>query len=238
MPELSSSSPLSNLQDRIGYQFRDASLLELAITHPSYLQENPQLSESNQRLEFLGDAVLQLALTETVFFLFPGEREGALSKSRSALTKGVTLSELARDIGLDACLRLSASEEQTGGRTRAGALEDALEAVIGAIYLDSDWATTRAVILGLYGPIQERLAAVQPAENPKGQLQELVQPKHGNAAIRYVVTHISGEDHAREYEAQVLFNEKPVGMGRGSSKKLAEEAAARTALETLKEQGV
>ncbi len=233
-----SNTPLSLLQQRIGYQFRDSKLLELAITHPSYLQENTTLNESNQRLEFLGDAVLQLALTETLYLLYPEHREGALSKSRSALTKGMMLSELARAIGLDSCLRLSASEEQTGGRTRAGALEDALEALMGAVYLDSDWATARGVILDLYGPIQDRLVAVQPAENPKGQLQELVQPKHGNSAIRYVVTHVSGEDHQREYEAEVLFNEKSVGAGRGSSKKLAEEAAARAALETLKAEGV
>jgi ribonuclease-3 len=232
------SHSLSHLQERIGYHFRDPALLELAVTHPSFLQENPQLSDSNQRLEFLGDAVLQLALAETVFRLFPSEREGGLSKSRSALARGATLSELARAIGLDQCLKLSASEEQTGGRSRAGALEDAFEALVGAIYLDSDWTTVHRVVLALYGSIEERLAAVQPAENPKGQLQELVQPKYGNSALRYIVTHISGEDHAREYEAQVLFNEKPVGAGRGTSKKIAEEAAARAALESLKDQGI
>lgn len=229
-----SPSSLDFLQERLVYTFRDLRLLECALTHPSFLQDNPQVTESNQRLEFLGDAVVQLILTETLYQLFPTDREGSLSKRRSALSKGVFLSGLAGDLGLHAGLKLSASEEQSGGRTRPSTLEDAFEAVIGAIYLDSDLPTTRRVLVGLYGSIPERLNETQPAENPKGQLQELIQPQHGNHALRYVVIHVSGQDHAREYEATVFLNDQLLGTGRGMSKKTSEEAAARAALVVLR----
>jgi len=223
-------SDSSALEHRLGYTFRDQALLARALTHPSYLQSNPEAGESNQRLEFLGDAVLQLVLTTELFAVYPQDREGALSKRRAALTKGGYLSQLARNLGLDACLRLSPSEEQTGGRDRASALEDAFEALVGALFLDSDFSTVRRVLLGLYGPLAERVDEVVETENPKGRLQELIQPDHGNSAVRYVTQHVSGEDHAREYEAKVYLHEELLGTGRGPSKKTAEEAAAISAL--------
>lgn len=228
------STPLEQLQQRLAYTFRNPQLLVRAVTHPSYLHEHPEEPESNQRLEFLGDAVLQLVVTEELFRQYPNDREGALSKNRSALSKGAFLCELARELGIAACLRLSVSEEQTGGRERAIALGDAFESVVGAIYLDSDLATTRRVLLALYGSFADHLAEMQPSENPKGRLQELVQPVHGNHAIRYEVFATHGEDHNREYEIQIFFNNEPLGIGRGKSKKTAEEAAARIALEKLK----
>ncbi len=221
----------SALEQRLGYTFRDQALLARALTHPSYLQSNPEAGESNQRLEFLGDAVLQLVLTAELFAVYPQDREGALSKRRAAMTKGDYLSRLARNLGLDACLRLSPSEEQTGGRDRPSALEDAFEALIGALFLDSDLPTVRRVLLSLYGPLVERVEEVVETENPKGRLQELIQPDHGNSALRYVTQHVSGEDHAREYEAKVYLHEELLGAGRGPSKKTAEEAAARAALD-------
>lgn len=224
---------LASLQQRLAYEFRDPQLLVRALTHPSYLQDHPEETGTNQRLEFLGDAVLQLVLSHTLYRQHPEAREGALSKERAALTKGVFLATLARSIGLETCLRISTGEEQSGGRHRPAALEDALEALIGAVYLDSDYARASEVVLGLYGDFEARLAAMQPSENPKGRLQELVQPVHGNHAIRYEVLATHGEDHAREYEIQVLLNEQPLGLGRGKSKKTAEEAAAREALKKL-----
>lgn len=228
------SDPLAQLQSRLGYTFRDPALLVRALTHTSYLPEHPEAGESNQRLEFLGDAVLQLILTEKLFQLFPGDREGLLSKRRSALTKGVFLVELARELGLDECLRLGASEESSGGRQRPSMLEDAFEAIIGALHLDADLATTRSVVLALYGDVTDRLRAAETGDNPKGRLQELVQPVHGNNALRYEVTAVEGEDHARAYEVAAFLHDRLLGRGRGSSKKLAEEAAARAALETLR----
>jgi ribonuclease-3 len=221
------------LQQRLGYTFRDLALLERAVTHTSLLPERPDLTESNQRLEFLGDAVLQLVLTEALFGLFPQEREGMLSKRRAALANGAFLTRLAREIGLDLCLRLGASEESTGGRSRASTLEDAFEAMVGAIYLDSDLATARQTVLALYGDLTARLTGMDTSENPKGRLQELVQPVHGNNALRYEVVLTSGEDHAREYSVEVHLHNRMLGTGRGPSKKAAEEAAARVALEVL-----
>lgn len=224
---------LDALQQRLSYRFQDRSLLERAVTHSSLLQAHPEVGESNQRLEFLGDAVLQLVLTEALFRMFPEEREGPLSRRRAALANGAFLAELARDLGLDACLRLAASEEATGGRTRPSSLEDAFEALVGALYLDSDLPTARRIVLTLYGDLGPRLAVLGQGDNPKGRLQELMQPEHGNDAICYQVIGIQGEDHAREYEVAVYVLDRQLGTGRGRSKKLAEEAAARAALATL-----
>lgn len=224
----------STLEVRINHVFRDEALLGLALTHSSLLQERPDLAESNQRLEFLGDAVLQLVLTEALFTLFPGDREGSLSRRRAALANGPFLAGLAREIGLDQALRLGASEEATGGRTRTAALEDAFEALIGAVYLDSGWDAARKVVWHIYGPLGTRLSTVEDFENPKGRLQELIQPHHGNNALRYEVVDIGGEDHARNYEVAVFLHERRLGAGRGTSKKSAEEAAAREGLATLR----
>jgi ribonuclease-3 len=227
------STETASLQTRLGYEFKNPALLELALTHPSYLPEHPGTRDSNQRLEFLGDAVLQLVLTEELFRLFPQDREGPLSRRRASLAKGISLVTLARDLGIDANLRLGTSEESTGGRTRASTLEDAFEAIVGALFLDSDLATTRRVVLALYGPLPQRLAGTEGEDNPKGRLQEMIQPVHGNHALRYEVTGIEGEDHAREFLVAVSLNGRELGRGRGPSKKSAEEAAARVALVTL-----
>jgi ribonuclease-3 len=156
-----------------------------------------------------------------------------LSRRRAVLSKGEFLTQMARDLGLDACLRLSQSEDDSGGRNRASILEDAFEALVGALYLDSDLATAQRLVLAWYGPLAARLALTEEAENPKGRLQELVQPAHGNAALRYDLIATSGPRHARSYEVAVLVNDRSLGTGHGSSKKAAEEAAARSALGTL-----
>lgn len=228
--------PLAQLEQRLGYTFRDRALLATAVTHLSYVAEHPESPESNQRLEFLGDAVLQILVAEALFDLFPGEREGVLSKRRALLVNGNFLAQLAREIRLDECLRLGASEESTGGRQRTSSLCDAFEAVVGAIYRDSDIDRARRVVFELYGPLKERLATVEDAENPKGRLQEFVQPRHGNQAVRYEVISTTGEDHAREYEVAVYILDRARGTGRGTSKKIAEEAAARAALAALREE--
>lgn len=222
------------LQKRIGYTFRRPELLTEALTHGSWLQDNPDKGTHNQRLEFLGDAVLHFVLTDELYRTFPKEREGVLSRRRAALSKGGFLSQLARDLGLEVCLHLGRSEEESGGRSRASILEDALEALAGAIYLDSDLATAHRVVLGWYGPLEARLALIEDNENPKGRLQELIQPAHGNDALRYEVISTHGPRHAREYEVAVHLLNKELGAGRGSSKKAAEEAAARVALAALR----
>lgn len=227
------SGDLEILQARLGHLFRDPALLLRALTHPSWVHDHPGEAGSNQRLEFLGDSVLQLVLTEALFGLFPDDREGDLTKRRAILGKGKFLSGLAREISLEDWLRLGANEEATGGRERDAALEDAFEALIGAVYLDAGLEGARAFTLGIYGSLAERLTALEGHANPKGRLQEIVQPLHGNQAIRYEVLGTEGADHEREYDVAVFLLDKRIGSGRGSSKKLAEEAAARMALETL-----
>ena len=224
------------LQQRLGYEFRSGALLVEALTHPSYLQDHPEAVPHNQRLEFLGDSVLQFILTDALFGEFTAEREGVLSRRRAVLSKGGFLTQMARDLGLDAALRLSKSEEDTGGRARASILEDAFEALVGAVYLDSDLATTRGRVLAWYGPLTARLASSEDAENPKGRLQELIQPVHGNTALRYEVTATTGPRHAREFAVAVFLNDRQLGTGTGPSKKVAEEVAARAALLTLREE--
>lgn len=224
---------LAQLETRTGHAFRDRALLERALTHQSYLADHPEVPESNQRLEFLGDAVLQILMAEELFHLFPADREGLLSKRRSVLVNGPFLAQLAREIGLDRLLRLSASEETTGGRARLSALGDVFEAFVGAIYLDAGLATARAVVRTIYGDFAARLAGIEEKDNPKGRLQERVQPVHGNEALRYEVMRTGGEDHARSFEVAVYLLDRHLGTGAGTSKKLAEEAAARAALENL-----
>lgn len=230
------ADPLDTLQDRLTHTFRNPALLTRAVTHLSYLQNHPNEAESNQRLEFLGDAVLQLVLTQALFELYPGDREGSLSKRRAALSKGTFLTQMALEIGLQECLRLGPCEEAAGGRTKSAALEDAFEALIGALFLDSDFPTAKRIILSLYGPLQDRLATVEDVENPKGRLQEIVQPKYGNQALRYEVLNVTGEDHARQYEIAVFLLERQLGSGCGPSKKVAEEAAARVALDNIRDE--
>jgi len=220
------------LESRVGHVFRDRSLLERALTHPSLL---PVLrgAESNQRLEFLGDAVLQLLLSEALYAEFPSEREGVLSRRRAILANGTTLALLARELGLDQALRLGPSEESSGGRHRTSALGDAFEALLGAVYLDAGLEAARAVVRAAYGPLPERLAALGDEKTPKSRLQELVQPRHGNDALTYQVVATEGEDHRRTFEVSVSLLGREIGRGRGSSKKAAEEAAAEAALRTL-----
>jgi ribonuclease-3 len=226
------NAALQELQTRIGYTFRNVALLETALTHPAYVNEQPETTDSNQRLEFLGDAVLQLILSEELFRLYPQDREGSLTQRRKKLVEGRFLAGLARGLQLDHHLRVPASASNVA--ETASALEDAFEALVAAIYLDDGYANARRVVLALYGDLARHLATSLPDDNPKGRLQEHVQPQHGNTALRYVTSHIGGEDHAREYEAQVFLHDQLLGTGRGPSKKLAEEAAALVALETLK----
>jgi ribonuclease III, bacterial len=226
--------PLDKLQARLGHTFSRQELLREALAHPSFVNEHPEAGPSNQRLEFLGDAVLQLIVTDALYTAFHSDPEGALSRRRSILTKGRCLAQLALEIGLDAALRLGGSENTPAGRARASNLEDAFEALIGALYLDAGLERTRERVLVIYGSLEARLATGSLVDNPKGRLQELVQPKHGTGALRYETTQSGGPDHDREYTSRVHLGDRILGEGRGTSKKTAEEAAARMALEQLR----
>lgn len=221
------------LEDRLGYRFRNQSLLIEALTHGSYLQDVPDAGPNNQRLEFFGDSVLNYVITEAIFREFPDEREGVLSSRRSVMLRGSHLAALAQRLGLDAHVRMGKSDDALGGRQRASILEDVFEAVVGAVYLDSDIETVKRLVLQWYGPLAAQILDLETADNPKGRLQELVQPAHGNTALRYEVVSTSGPRHALAYEVTVHLHDQKLGTGHGSSKKIAEEAAARAALEAL-----
>jgi ribonuclease-3 len=228
MPTPERETTLGELEQRLGHRFADRALLEESLTHPSHTQIVP--GPSNQRLEFLGDAVLQLIVSTALFEAFPGEREGVLSRRRSVLTKGDFLVKVALELGIDRALRLSHAEEATGGRTRASTLEDGFEAVVGALYIDAGLEETRRHLLRWYGPLDARLEGHEQRENPKGRLQELVQPAHGNDALRYEMHRIEGAPHERSFDVHLHFRGRKVAEGHGSSKKEAEENAARAAL--------
>jgi len=223
------SDAFAQLQARLGHVFRDPALLRQALTHPGYANEHPDDGEHYQRLEFLGDAVIQFVVTAALFHLRPLEREGELSRLRVALTNGVFLAGLARELDLPAHLRLCTAERKTGGSPTAAG--DAYEAVVGALFLDGGLPAAQAFIERSYGDFETRLASLKIEDaNPKGRLQERVQPLHGTGALRYETAQSGGADHAKEYTSAVYLADRLLGTGRGTSKKLAEEAAARAAL--------
>ena len=224
---------LSAFEERIGYTFQEKKLLIRALTHPSYLQQFPGTGTHNQRLEFLGDAVLSLILAEALFHRMPAEREGRLTRDRSALARGGQLAKLAEELDLADFLRLSDAEEENGGRSKSSINEDALEALIGAIYLDSNLETTRQTVLAWYGNLDERITTSCFDHNPKGALQEKLQPEYGNGVIEYRLNSAEGPDHRKTFTGDVLINGEICGTGTGSSKKEAEELAARQALSAL-----
>ena len=229
MPDI---SDISELESRIGYCFMDKQLLLNALTHPSYTKQASDM-EHNQRLEFLGDAVLGLVLAEQLFNEFHDQREGVLTRYRSMLIKGEKLCRLAREIKLGKFLRIGDAEDSQGGRNRASILEDAFEAMIGAVYLDGGLAAARTAALHLYGDLEKRIDQSLQRHNPKGKLQELFQPELGNDSITYELVEATGPDHLKEFKVNVWVAGKCLGTGTGNSKKLAEEEAAREALESL-----
>tara|TARA_B110000037_G_scaffold190300_1_gene223081 strand:+ start:76 stop:789 length:714 start_codon:yes stop_codon:yes gene_type:complete len=231
-----SAKQIETLERVLGYEFDDKALLEQSLTHPSYLINTKDQIKNNQRLEFLGDSVIQLILTEALYQKFPEYREGDLTKDRSGYARGDYMAGIARNLELHKFLLLKDCDRASGLGKQDSALGDAFEAVIGAIYIDSDFETTRQVVLRLY----ENLKIPAPAQggivNPKGRLQEIVQPIHGNDAIEYTTTKEEGEPHDRTFEVDVLLNEIPYGTGRGRSKKEASESAALAAIANLEKQ--
>lgn len=224
------TSPWEQLQHDLGYRFQEPALLVEALTHPSYAQQQPGSVPHNQRLEFLGDSTLALILAEALFFALPREREGVLTRNRSVLVKGAYLAGLSRKLQLGHYLRLGEGEAQQGGHDKPSLLEDALEALVGALYLDAGFERTRALVLGWYGDLDAAVAAGLAAHNPKGQLQERVQAHLGHEAIQYDLIEAEGPDHGRRFTVTVSIDGKTCGEGSGTSKKDAEEAAALEAL--------
>ena len=227
-------SDLVALQQRLSYPFRDESLLVLALTHPSVAHEQGTPVAHNQRLEFLGDAVLQLALTRELYEKFPTYDEGPLTKARAKLVNRRALGEHGRAIGLGAHLILSRGEEIHGGRERSSALADAFEALVGAIFLDGGYETAREFILREFSRAFGELNQLPVLENPKGELQEYLQSKSSEAP-QYQVVSATGPDHDRIFECIVRHGGVELARGTGKSKKAAESEAALAALTKLKQ---
>ena len=222
------------LQTRLSYVFRDRALLQLALTHPSVAHEQGAALQTNQRLEFLGDAVLQLALTRELYEKFPGFGEGPLTKARAKLVNRRTLAERAKHLGLGQYLIVSRGEEIHGGRERPSALADTYEALLGAIFLDGGFEAARDFILAQFQAAFGGLAVIPILENPKGELQELLQAVSPDAPHYHVVL-ATGPDHDRIFECTVHHGGAELARGQGKSKKAAESEAALAALTRLLE---
>jgi ribonuclease-3 len=220
---------MDSIEIILGYKFRNPLLLAEALTHPSLAYESQKAHFDNQRLEFLGDAVLQLALTEHLFRSFPDVTEGRMTKLRAQLVSRNALAQFAVSLRLGTYILLGKGEEASGGRKRASTLADAFEALLGAIYLDSGYSSARDLVVGLF---EQEIGAISMSSeegNPKGTLQELLQAI-GSEAPSYRIVGESGPDHRKVFHAQVFWNGLLLAQGRGKSKKEAEVRAATEAL--------
>lgn len=222
---------VEKLESDLDYSFNDYSLLEQSLTHPSYLLNARDNLSNNQRLEFLGDAVIQLILTETLFKKYPEKREGFLTPLRASYARGDFMAGIALHLKLNEYLLLKDTDRKLGIAEQESVLGDAFEALIGAIYLDSDWQTTQRIVLQLYDNLAIASAPEIKIANPKGKLQELIQPEHGNDCIEYLTTSEMGEPHNRTFEVTVHFKSEALGKGTGRTKKEAAENAARQAIQ-------
>lgn len=220
----------SSLNERLGLSFSNFSLLTRALTHRSYANEHQDGTEDNERLEYLGDAVIDLIAGEWAYRHFPDLQEGDLTKIRAHLVKNENLARFARQISLGGAIRFGRGERTSGGHMRSSVLGSAFEALLGAIYLDSSFEKVKTFALPFIEPHKETI--LDEINDPKSQLQEKVQAEKLGPIIYRVIT-ISGPDHARHYEVEVEINGVVMGRGTGSSKSAAEREAARDALKKI-----
>ena len=220
---------MESLEHNLGYKFKNSLLLAEALTHPSLAYETQKPHFDNQRLEFLGDAVLQLTLTTMIYKQFPGYDEGEMTKLRSRMVSKEALHKFAKSIDLGSFMMMGKGEKANGGQHRASTLADGLESIIGAVYLDADFETTFNVIQSLIGDSLQEANENPEHRNPKGQLQEVLQ------AIKpispsYEVVDESGPDHDKIFTVKIIWDGEELSRGQGPSKKLAEANAAEKAL--------
>jgi ribonuclease III len=223
------NAKLTSLEQRIGHKFRNQALLTEALTHPSVGHESQRHHFNNQRLEFLGDAILQLVITEYLYHHYRAEAEGQLTKLRSRLVSRETLKIRAAALELGDYLMIGRGEEASGGRKRASTLADAYEALIGAVYLDSDLETAKQFILTQSEPDLEEVAEEPTDINPKGHLQELLQSISPRSPSYELVSE-SGPEHDKMFLVKCVWEDLVLGEGSGRSKKQAETAAASDAM--------
>ena len=217
----------------IGYQFKDPNLLRLALSHRSWCAET-EAGESNERLEFLGDAVLGVCVAALIYTSYPRLSEGGLAQIRSAVVNAESLATVARDYGVGGAVLLGNGEHNSGGREKTSILADTFEAILGAVYLDGGWEEAELLVSQAF---QQRISemAVEPGvEDYKTRLQELAVRQHG-VTPRYEIAE-SGPDHEKIFKAEVVFAERTWGVGTGPTKKRAQQEAAREAWVLLDEQ--
>ena len=222
---------MNPLEHKIGHKFRNSLLLAEAMTHPSLGHETQRHHFDNQRLEFLGDAVLQLIITEHLYTMFPREAEGRLTKLRSRLVSREALRGHAAKLELGQFLMMGRGEEACGGRERTSTLADAFEALLGAIYLDTNLDTARRFVLTLAAEDLAQLELEPIDINPKGHLQELLQAISPRSPVYELISE-EGPEHEKTFVVRVVWEGMPLGEGSGRSKKQAETAAALQAMQT------
>ncbi|MBO4893869.1 MAG: ribonuclease III [Clostridia bacterium] len=221
------SNALDLFQEKLGYKFNNIELLERALSHSSYANENG-LPESNERLEFLGDSVLGFISAEYFFSTYKAQSEGSLTKHRAAAVCEKTLCTFSKELGIDKVIRLGKGETRTGGAERPSILADAFESVLAAVYLDGGIEPAKKIVLRFI----TREGIDEARRDYKTMLQEVVQ-KHPEEAVEYFVVDERGPDHDKEFTVEVHLNSNVIGSGTGRSKKLAEQAAAREALRLM-----
>lgn len=219
------------LQQELGYTFREQKLLETALTHSSYSREQGAGCECNERLEFLGDAFFDAIIGEELYRIFPEKEEGTLSRIRATIVCEKSLAQAARRLDLGSFLMLGHGEEKTGGRHRESILADAMEAIMGAVYLDGGFDAVRGMVLDLFRTvIDDARRGKYIIHDYKTHLQEQLQAR-GITEIRYDMTGQTGPDHDKTFTVCLYVNGQPAAEGRGKSKKQAEQRAAQQALE-------
>jgi ribonuclease-3 len=229
--------PAAELAERLGLLVGDPDLLEQALVHTSWLHEHPAAAAGhNERLEFLGDAVVNLAISEALFAAHPVDDEGMLSARRAAIVSTVGLARLATRIELGTSLFLGEGEAQRGGRLRPSILASAFEALAGALYLDLGYDAARDWLLAIAGPEIAMDTPASTLKSPKSRLQEFTQRQTGERP-EYVVVDATGPDHEKLFQIEVRVDGRTVGAGSGPSRRIAETAAATRAIEVLRTEG-
>jgi ribonuclease III len=227
---------LERLQDRLGYRYGDRAILLQALTHTSYghefLQDKPIALRDNERLEFLGDAILDVVVSDILLEAFPNANEGHLSKMRAAVVNEKTLAQLANSIGLSDCIRLGKGEALTGGNTKPSILSSTLEALIASIYLDGGFNAVYPVLRHIFAPLFIEERELIAFYDHKTQLQEIVQARW-KVTPTYHLLRTEGPDHAKTFQVEVRMSGKKLAIASGSSKKEAEQNAAKYAIQTV-----
>ena len=224
-------SNFTDLQARLNYTFNAPILLRRAMTHASYVhEEGLKADESNERLEFLGDAVLEVCVSDLLYHRYPNQPEGKLTQRRAGLVCEPSLAQIARELGVGGALLMGIGADQSGGRELDSILSDAMEALFGAVYLDGGFEAARELIHKLMTPMADKISA--PPRDYKSTLQEILQKNTKETAV-YAIVDASGPSHNKMFTAEISHQGKVLGMGRGHSKKEAEQKAAFEALKGL-----